>query len=101
VLEKNFKPISIKEYRPMNNMDRDPMSIFRPYEPERNAVLLFRINSVERLTAMQQGLLYMNSLSYFAKVENEPSGSLRGDPLEPVLGQVHAWREERREIPPI
>ena len=54
---------------------------------------MFKISSVERLTAMQHGLLYMNSLSYFAKVENEPSKSLRGDPLEPVIGRVYGGKD--------
>ena len=51
--------------------------------------MLFKVGSLERLTAMQHGLLYMNSLAYFAKLENELAGGLRGDPLEPILGQIY------------
>jgi len=65
------------------------MSIFAPYIPNRNAWLLFKVGSIEHLSAMQHGLLYMNSFAYFAKVENEVSGSLRGDSLEPILGRIY------------
>jgi hypothetical protein len=65
------------------------MSMFAPYTPNRNAWLLFKVGSLEHLTAMQHGLLYMNSLTYFSKLENEASGSLRGDSLEPVLGRIY------------
>ncbi|WP_161627856.1 hypothetical protein [Salinisphaera shabanensis] len=56
--------------------------------PNRQFWLLFKISSKERLIAMQRGLLYMNSLAYFAGIEGESSDSLRGDPDEPVLARV-------------
>ncbi len=77
----------------MTNFDPNSLSIFATYEPERNPLLMFKASSMERLRAMQNGLLYMNSLSYFAEVENEPSGSLRGDPLEPVIGRVYGGKD--------
>ncbi len=73
----------------ITNLSADPLSMFAPYAPNRNIWLLFKVGSLEHLTAMQHGLLYMNSLAYFAKLENELRGGLRGDPLEPILGRIH------------
>ena len=73
----------------MNNHAANLMSMFPPYIPNRNAWLLFKVGSLERLRAMQHGLLYMNSLAYFAKLESEASESLRGDSLEPILGRIY------------
>jgi hypothetical protein len=47
--------------------------------------LLFKVSSRKNLLSMQRGLMYMNSLAYFAGLEGEQSDSLRGDPDEPVL----------------
>jgi hypothetical protein len=69
--------------------DMDAKPVFVPYTPNRNALLVFRVSSLDRLTAMQHGLLYMNSLSYFSKIENEASENLRGDLLEPILGRIY------------
>jgi|GEM_PF-569141 len=75
--------------------DMDPI-MFPPYTPDRDAVLLFKVGSFEHLTAMRHGLLYMNSLSYFSKLENEASESLRGDPLESVIGRIHGGPASER-----
>jgi len=58
--------------------DMDLSRVFTPYTPNRNAILLFKVGSLEHMTAMQHGQLYMNSLSYFSKLENEASECLRG-----------------------
>jgi hypothetical protein len=73
----------------ITNLSADPLSMFASYAPNRNAWLLFKVGSLERLTAMQHGLLYMNSLAYFSKLENELAGWLRGDPLESTLGRIY------------
>jgi len=73
----------------ITNLSADPLSMFTSYSPNRNAWLLFKVGSLEHLTAMQHGLLYMNSLAYFAKLENELAGGLRGDPLESILGRIY------------
>lgn len=73
----------------MTNQAADPMSMFESYAPNRNAWLLFKVGSLEHLTAMQHGLLYMNSLTYFAKLESESTGGLRGDSLEPIVGRIY------------
>jgi hypothetical protein len=73
----------------MTNQGANPLSMFGPYMPNRNIWLLFKVGSLEHLTAMQHGLLYMNSMAYFAKLENELVGGLRGDTLEPILGRIY------------
>jgi hypothetical protein len=73
----------------MANQGVHPLSMFEPHAPNRNFWLLFKVGSLEHLTAMQHGLLYMNSLTYFAKLENELAGGLRGDPLESILGRIY------------
>jgi hypothetical protein len=73
----------------MINQAADPMSMFEPYEPNRGAWLLFKVGSLEHLAAMQRGLLYMNSLAYFAKLEKESTGALRSDLLETILGRIY------------
>lgn len=73
----------------MTDFPTDPMSMFESYTPNRNMWLLFKVCYLEHMTAMQHGLLYMNSLAYFANLENEESGGLRGDPLEQILAQIH------------
>jgi hypothetical protein len=40
------------------------------------------------MTALRNGLLYMNSVSYFASIENEGAADLRGDPDEPVIARL-------------
>lgn len=72
----------------MTDFPTDPMSMFESYTPNRNMWLLFKVGSLEHMTAMQNGLLYMNSLAYFANLENEEPGGLRGDPLEQILAQI-------------
>ena len=72
----------------MSELKPDPMSMFKPYMPNRNIWLLFKVGSIEHITAMQQGLLYMNSLEYFTNLENENSEALRGDLSESVLAQL-------------
>ena len=76
----------------MNELQIDPMSMFEPYMPNRNIWLLFKVGSIEHITAMQQGLLYMNSLEYFTNLENENSEVLRGDSSENVLAQVYGGK---------
>jgi len=46
--------------------------------------MLFKVANLDRLQALQRGLLYMNSVDYFAKLEGEAGAALRRDELENV-----------------
>ena len=74
----------------MQNTPENPYSIFNPYTPIRMAWLMFKVASLDRLTDMQKGLLYMNSLSFFSTMEGKDSDGLRKDSLEKVYLRAHA-----------
>ncbi len=52
--------------------------------PDRQCGMLFKVANLDRLQALQRGLLYMNSVDYFAKLEGEDGAALRRDELENV-----------------
>lgn len=58
--------------------------------PNRNFWLLFKVSSFDRLVQMQKGLLYMNSLEYFSRLEGESAMALRRDELEKVYASYKA-----------
>lgn len=57
--------------------------------PQTSLWLPFKVSSRERLVQMQKGLLYMNSLHYFATLPGEEPLALRRDEFESVYG---IWR---------
>lgn len=52
--------------------------------PNRQCWMLFKVANLDRLQALQRGLLYMNSVDYFASLEGEVGAALRRDELEDV-----------------
>lgn len=52
--------------------------------PNKQCWMLFKVANLDRLQALQRGLLYMNSVDYFAKLEGEAGAALRRDELENV-----------------
>lgn len=52
--------------------------------PNKQCWMLFKVANLDRLHALQRGLLYMNSVDYFAKLEGETTAALRRDELEKV-----------------
>lgn len=52
--------------------------------PNKQCWMLFKVANLDRLHALQRGLLYMNSVDYFAKLEGEAGAALRRDELENV-----------------
>lgn len=52
--------------------------------PNKQCWMLFKVANLDRLQALQRGLLYMNSVDYFAKFEGEAAAALRRDELENV-----------------
>lgn len=52
--------------------------------PNKQCYMLFKAANLDRLHALQRGLLYMNSVDYFAKLEGEDGTALRRDELENV-----------------
>lgn len=52
--------------------------------PNKQCWMLFKVANLDRLQALQRGLLYMNSVDYFAKLEGEAGAILRRDELENV-----------------
>jgi hypothetical protein len=62
---------------------------FDDESPRKDFWLAFKVSSFERLTQMQNGLLYMNSLDYFSNLPGEDLLPLRSDELESVWG---TWR---------
>jgi hypothetical protein len=52
--------------------------------PNKQSWMLFKVANLDRLQALQRGLLYMNSVDYFAKLEGEAGAALRRDELENV-----------------
>lgn len=52
--------------------------------PNKQCWMLFKVADLDRLQALQRGLLYMNSVDYFAKLEGEAGAVLRRDELENV-----------------
>lgn len=66
--------------------DRDRMNnLMTDSPPDSNASLLFKISTKERLNKMQNGLIYMNSLDYFASLEDSSNVmDTRADPHENI-----------------
>lgn len=52
--------------------------------PNKQCWMLFKVAHLDRLQALLRGLLYMNSVNYFAKLEGEAGAVLRTDELENV-----------------
>ncbi|WP_223886863.1 hypothetical protein, partial [Pseudomonas amygdali] len=52
--------------------------------PNKQCWMLFKVANLDRLHALQSGLLYMNSVDYFAKLKGETAAALRRDELEKV-----------------
>ncbi|WP_214348428.1 hypothetical protein [Pseudomonas congelans] len=52
--------------------------------PSKQCWMLFKVANLDRLQALQRGLLYMNSVDYFAKLNGETGAALRRDTLENV-----------------
>ena len=52
--------------------------------PNKQCHMLFKVANLDRLHALQRGLLYMNSVDYFARLEGETGAALRKDELENV-----------------
>lgn len=49
--------------------------------PNKQCWMLFKVANLDRLQALQGGLLYMNSVDYFAKLEGEAGAALEGTSL--------------------
>ena len=64
--------------------------------PDQNVWLLFKVGSYEYMAAMQRGLLYMNSVTYFARFEEEEPDGLRGDPEEPLLARIRCGAQGKK-----
>jgi hypothetical protein len=62
--------------------------------PSKQFWLLFKVASKERLKQMQNGLLYMNSLDYFASLKDESASDLRADNYENVHGILRSGHTE-------
>lgn len=58
--------------------------------PRRNPWLLFKVGHLDHLLALQQGLIYMNSLEYFSSLSGEEHIALRKDELEKVYARYKA-----------
>lgn len=58
--------------------------------PNRQCWMLFKVANLDRLLALQRGLLYMNSVDYFAKLEGEAGAALRRDELENVYLKLNS-----------
>ncbi|KPZ23564.1 Uncharacterized protein ALO38_01120 [Pseudomonas coronafaciens pv. zizaniae] len=52
--------------------------------PNKQCWILFKMANLDRLQALQRGLIYMNSVNYFAALEGEAGAALRRDELEHV-----------------
>ena len=74
----------------------DPMTMFKPYVPMRQMWLLFKVGSLEHMTALQRGLLYMNSLAYFSNLDGESCDALRADPTESLMALVYGGSDGQR-----
>lgn len=65
-------------------------SPFDDSPPRKDFWLPFKVSTLERLIQMQKGLLYMNSLEYFANLKDEENLPLRMDEAETVYGVLRA-----------
>lgn len=75
--------------------DLDPMErldFHSDRTPRRDFWSLFKVASLQRLTQMQQGLLYMNSLEYFSTLKGEEAIALRQDEKEKVFASLKAGK---------
>lgn len=80
----------------MAETPKDLMSMCEPYVPKREMWLLFKIGSHEHISALQRGLLYMNSLSYFSGLGGESNDALRADPTESLLARMEGGPDGER-----
>ena len=64
----------------------------QPYLPSKKLFLAFKISDLEKIEALQKGLIYMNSLSYFSEIEEKTLISVRNDPLEKVYSKTHSGK---------
>lgn len=85
--------ISFQEM-PSLHMTADAKVLAGDPPPQTSLWLPFKVSSQERLAQMREGLLYMNSLHYFATLPGEEHLALRRDELESVYG---IWRAGPRE----
>lgn len=60
------------------------MQVVSDRMPNKQCWMLFKVANLDRLQALQRGLLYMNSVDYFAKLEGETGVALRRDEFENV-----------------
>ena len=69
-------------------------------KPRTQPWLLFKVGSAERIEQMRKGLLYMNSLDFFSRLDGEEALSLRKDEQENVFSNLEAKSGEgfRSEI---
>ena len=75
----------------MSNTDFLPTSnLLKTSEPSTNFWLLFKIASKARLRQMQKGLIYMNSLDFFAGLKGEDAFDLRADRFENIHAVLRA-----------
>lgn len=74
---------------PSLHMTADAKVLAGDPPPQTSLWLPFKVSSHERLAQMREGLLYMNSLHYFATLPGEEYLALRRDELESVYG---IWR---------
>ncbi|MGR2957094.1 hypothetical protein [Vibrio vulnificus] len=64
--------------------------------PPQKIWTLFKVSSKERLEQMRKGLIYMNSLDYFASLKDESSGmDTRADPHENVHGVARVTKKNK------
>lgn len=62
--------------------------------PNKQCWMLFKVANLDRLQALQGGLLYMNSVDYFAKLEGEAGAALRRDELENVYLKLSSGKRD-------
>lgn len=74
---------------PSLHMTADASVLAGDPPPQTSFWLPFKVSSRERLVQMREGLLYMNSLYYFATLPGEEPLALRRDEFESVYG---IWR---------
>jgi hypothetical protein len=70
-------------------------NFFDDKPPRKDVWLMLKVSTLERLTQMQKGLLYMNSLDYFSNLTGEESLPVRMDDLENVYGVLRAGPHDR------
>ena len=61
-------------------------------DPRTDFWICFKVSGLERLRQMQSGLIYMNSLKYFASLSDEPALAARKDEMEQYFALLHAGK---------